>query len=209
MPPSSDPGADPRRTPASKQENKQEKAPEQPLTPGGAAGCPKCMHAFGETEQEFVRELVELREIGADVRKMTVRCPCGATTAFENILWIRNTADAEPHPDHHGRGKRPVYHPPNSSRDRAKILSDAGFTAVKKGDMDSAHTRWLQATQADQSWSVPFFNLARLSLDRGDRHSAIAFLGIAEERAQRGSSVDDAQVIKQVPFLKSRLEVNG
>ena len=179
-------------------------AAEEGLTPGGAAGCPICMRAFDENVQEFVRELVELREVGSDVSKLGVKCPCGAETKFGDLAWIKNAATDE---TFRRSPRKASFHPPNSSRDRAKILSDAGFVAVKADDMETAHGKWLQATEADQSWSVPFFNLARLSLDRGDRHAASAFLGLAEDRAQRGSSADDAQVMKQVTNLKAKLEV--
>lgn len=184
-------------------------------TTGGEklACCPQCVGVFEEKTQEFIQEVVQLKETGARVSELPVTCRCGTRTRFDELLWISKTAagqgaGAGKGETANGEGKADSQ-PPPSRRDRARQLIEAGILAVNAGDSEVAQARWTDATQADTSWSVPFFNLAKLSLDRGDRYAASVFLGMAEDRAQKGTSPDDARIIQQLPDLKSQIELGN
>ena len=175
------------------------------------ACCPQCVGVYNEKAQDYVREIVELKETGAKVGELRVACECGTRTRFDELLWIGKNAagtDADAGARRETGGIF-VSQPPPSRRDKAKQLIEDGLEAVNAGDSEIAHAKWTDATQADTSWSVPFFNLAKLSLDRGDRYAASVFLGMAEDRAQKGASPDDAQIIQQLPDLKSQIELSN
>src|SRR5258707_9367286 len=89
-------------------------------------------------------------------------------------------------------------------RNRARELSDEG-ASLTSVSMVQARAKWMQATEADPTWSVPYFNLAMSYLDGGDPIQAENYLDQAKERANAGSSSEDSQVLQQLKAIKARI----
>ena len=90
-------------------------------------------------------------------------------------------------------------------RNRARQLSDQGVAAAMRGDNVTARDKWEAATNADSSWSVPFFNLAKSCIDAKEVELAARYLDKAEALAQKGVTSEDAQVLQQASLIRTRI----
>ena len=93
----------------------------------------------------------------------------------------------------------------DGGRDAAKSLSDAGVHAIQQGNVALAIERWTQAAQADPTWSVPSFNIAKCLLSSGRASEAIPHLESAVRIASRRQSSEDSQVLDQAARLQTQV----
>ncbi len=184
-----------------------EPAPRRDASPG----CPKCRKTLGAKARQVVCQLIELSRTGAVVNGLAIDCNlCHSEVRFHDLIWLD-----EDQPEESGDGAngdsttRTSFKPPQTRREIARELSDAGVTAASRGDLDLARSKWVKAAEADKGWSVPFFNLAMLALDIADPHQAADFIDLAEIRARKGTSSGDQKVLKQIPALRTRVEKFG
>lgn len=93
--------------------------------------------------------------------------------------------------------------------DRAKDLNDAANAKAQNGAWQEARALWLKAIELDDSWAVPFFNLARNFLDHTiavtDVINAERYLNVAEMLANERKRSEDWQVITQLPQMRQWL----
>jgi hypothetical protein len=92
-----------------------------------------------------------------------------------------------------------------SPRERARKLSDDGVRAANARNVANAKEAWREAIGADPTWSVPYFNIAKLALDAKDMNEAEQYLLLAEEVAKHRQSTEDAQVLQGIKAGKLRL----
>ncbi len=94
-------------------------------------------------------------------------------------------------------------------RGEAKRLSDEGAHCAMRGDMQRAREKWNAATQADPTWSVPFFNLAKSYIDERQFERAEQCLNEAERLASAGTSSEDTQVVQQVGMIRTQISLQS
>lgn len=94
-------------------------------------------------------------------------------------------------------------------RARAKRLSDEGVKCAMSGNHNGARTKWIAATEADRSWSVPFFNLAKSFIDERAFQKAEYYLDQADSAARLNSSSEDPQVLEQVNTIRGRIALQS
>lgn len=108
-------------------------------------------------------------------------------------------------------GARKASRPTNSHVDRvtARLLSDEGVSSAMSGNHEEARRKWIAATEADDTWSVPFFNLAKSFIDQRQFQEAERYLNDADDRARVESGSEDSQVIEQVNTIRARIVVQS
>ena len=100
---------------------------------------------------------------------------------------------------------------------KAKALSDEGVQLISRGDTEGAWEKWLDACEADKTWAIPHFNIAKAYLDSikhsndfdGDLNKAQKHLGIAEALAKKKLHSEDSQVLAQLETMKTRIKLRG
>ena len=93
----------------------------------------------------------------------------------------------------------------DSPRERARKLSDDGVRAASANNAAKAKQAWRDAIEADPTWSVPYFNIAKLALDEKNMNDAEQYLLRAEAAAKKRLSSEDEQVLKGIEIGKVRL----
>jgi hypothetical protein len=104
----------------------------------------------------------------------------------------------------------PSQSPKPTNREHAKALSDEAYQAMEDGSTFTAMGKWGEASKADPSWSVPYFNLAKWHFDisegKGDLLTeAEEYLQKAEIAASSRRSPEDTEVLHQVGIIRARI----
>lgn len=98
---------------------------------------------------------------------------------------------------------------PEPDRGMAKRLSDEGVSYAMSDNQEEARRKWIAATEADDTWSVPHFNLAKSFIDQRQFERAERYLNAAASRARAGSSSEDSQVVEQVDIIRMRISLQS
>ena len=98
----------------------------------------------------------------------------------------------------------------NPARALSRQLNDAAISAVRSGDFQTAQRKWVEAANADPTFSGPPFNIARFMLDKGARGADVLrvvekYLDAAERNASNGTEHEDIKILEQIPTLRQWL----
>jgi len=104
------------------------------------------------------------------------------------------------------KGKQtPLIEAQEERREAAIKFYDEGVAADEQGDREGARKKWLAATEADSTWSAPYFELAYSFMRARAFDEAERYLEKAEARAKAGSSLEDSRVLSQAKLIRRQI----
>ena len=97
------------------------------------------------------------------------------------------------------------------NRALSRQLNDAAISAVRAGDNQTAQKKWMEAANADPTFSGPPFNIARFMLDKGAQRPDVLdvvekYLDAAERNASRSNDAEDARILEQLPTVREWMQ---